>query len=98
MLTVLRSLALLDRSFSQVCKQYNTYSKPLNVDGTFTRQQVRINQKSDTSVERPKTTIMMLKRKVGYGDMIEINEEEGARGEKRNKMDVDTMTSMPSGP
>lgn len=94
MLTVLRSLALLDRSFSQVCKQYNTYSKRLNVDATFTRQQVRINQKNDTSVEQPKTT--MLKRKVGYGDVNEINEEEEARGEKRNKMDVDTMASVSS--
>ena len=35
MLTVLRSLALLDRSFSQVSIQYNTYSIELRTDSNF---------------------------------------------------------------
>ena len=33
-----------------------------------------------------------------YGDMNEINEEEEVRVEKRNKMDIDTMMSVSSGP
>jgi hypothetical protein len=40
-----------------------------------------------------------LKRKVGYGEINEINEiieEEQIRNEKRNKMDIDTVST--SGP
>jgi hypothetical protein len=66
MLTILRSLALLDRSFSQV----------------------KINQTSDMSLEPTKTTI--LKRRVGYSDMNELNEEQ-VRSGKRSKMDIDDM-------
>jgi hypothetical protein len=38
----------------------------------------------------------ILKRRVGYGDSKEINEEEEVRREKRNKMDIDAsaMTSI----
>jgi hypothetical protein len=51
-------------------------------------------QKSDTSLEPKKNSI--LKRRVGYGDSNEINEEEEVRREKRNKMDIDAsaMTSI----
>ena len=52
-------------------------------------QQVKIKQKSDTSPEATKTTV--LKRRVGYGEINEINEEEQVRSEKRNKMDIDSL-------
>lgn len=48
--------------------------------------QVNVTQKSEMSLEPKKSTI--LKRRVGYGDSKEINEEE-VRSKKRNKMDVD---------
>ena len=51
-----------------------------------------INQKSDTSPVPAKTTI--LKRRVGYGEMSEINKEEQSRSKKRNKMDVDTKAGV----
>jgi hypothetical protein len=50
------------------------------------QQQIKINEKGQTSLEATKPTV--LKRKVGYGEMNEMNEEEQARSEKRNKMDV----------
>ena len=55
-------------------------------------QQVKINQKSDMSPVPAKTTI--LKRRVGYGEMSEINKEEQSRSEKRNKMDVDIKAGV----
>ena len=44
---------------------------------------------SDTSLQPTKGTIV-LKRRVGYAEIDEINEEEEVRKEKRNKMDIDT--------
>ena len=52
------------------------------------QQQIKNNETSHTSLETTKPTV--LKRKVGYGEINEINEEEQSRSEKRNKMDVDT--------
>lgn len=59
-------------------------------------QQVKTNikRKSDTSLEPTKTAI--LKRRVGYGEINEINEEEEVRSGKRNKMDVDNVVGVSS--
>ena len=38
-------------------------------------------------------TVRVLKRKVGYGQINEKNEEEHVWRDKRNKMDVDTGTT-----
>lgn len=52
-------------------------------------EQLKTNFKQKSmSLEVTKTVI--LKRKVGYGEMIEIDEEEEAKSEKRHKMDIDT--------
>lgn len=59
-------------------------------------QQVKTFQESNTSLEPTKTTI--LKRRVGYGEINEVNEEEEIRSEKRNKMEVDTNAAVSSGP
>ena len=66
----------------------------------FWQQQIKINENSETSLEPIKTTL--LKRKVGYGQINEKNEEDEARRDKRNKMDVDATgaagVSSVSGP
>lgn len=46
------------------------------------------------SLEATKTIV--LKRKVGYGEKTEIDEEEEAKSEKRHKMDIDTVASSSS--
>jgi hypothetical protein len=46
------------------------------------------------SLEATKTIV--LKRKVGYGEKNEIDEEEETRSEKRHKMDIDTIASLSS--
>lgn len=65
----------------------------------FWQQQIKI-ENSETSLEPIKTTV--LKRKVGYGQINEKNQEDEARRDKRNKMDVDTTgaasLSSASGP
>ena len=64
-------------------------------DDTLSWQQVlkrNFTQMSDTSLEPTKGSI--LKRRVGYGEINEINEEEVVRSEKRSKMDVDTTASV----
>lgn len=61
---------------------------------TILWQQLKTNLKQKSmSLEAKKS--MILKRKVGYGEMIQIDEEEEARSEKRHKMDIDAST-MPS--
>ena len=46
------------------------------------------------SLEATKT--LVLKRKVGYGEINEIDGEEEASSEKRQKMDIDTLASSSS--
>jgi hypothetical protein len=62
---------------------------------TILWQQIKtnFNQKS-MSLEATKTIV--LKRKVGYGEKIEIDEEEKPSSEKRHKMDIDTTASSSS--
>ena len=47
------------------------------------------NVELEQYLESTKTAI--LKRKVGYGEVNNTNEEEQTRSEKRNKMDIDSM-------
>ena len=60
---------------------------------TILWQQLKTNFKQK-SMPLEATKTMILKRKVGYGEMIEIDEEEEARSGKRNKMDIDTIGGM----
>ena len=62
---------------------------------TILWQQLKTNFKQK-SMPLEATKTMILKRKVGYGEMIEIDEEEEAKREKRHKMDIDTMVSSSS--
>jgi len=94
MLTVLRSIALLDRSFGQVCI-HRTAILNCMMTIMFWRQiktNINLKQDGEKSLDPKKT----LKRRVGYDDNNEINEEH-VRSIKRNRMDVDAMAGPSSG-
>jgi hypothetical protein len=82
MLTVLRSIALLDGSFSKVRKGKNVWIKKIT-DHSVTQQIANLNAEI-TEQAQPK--MQTLKRKIGYEEIDDVDE---GRNEKRDKMVVD---------
>ena len=77
MLTILRSLALLESKFAKVCEQSTAYL-------TLTSESAQVT-KPEIPKDRPFETLT-LKRKIGYNETADCIE---TRVNKRDKMMVD---------